>query len=1155
VDHIWGKGRRHRTGRRHAILAGCSLLLLASVAGPSLGLAESRSSEPAAGATSAGAVDPSLLQALEWRNVGPLRGSRSIAVAGSPTRPNEYYFGATGGGLWKTTDGGTTWNPVTDRHLTSSSVGAVAVCEANPDVVYAGTGEVQWRENIIQGDGVYKSTDGGQTWTHLGLQDTQTISRIRIDPSDCGRVYAAAMGHPFGRNSERGVFRSIDSGESWQRVLFRNPQTGAADLVIDPSNSRVLYAGLWHALLRPWGGRDGGPGSGIYKSTDRGDTWTDLTANPGLPGGLIGKVGVAVSGADSDRVYAMISSANEPGLYGSDDGGATWRKINDEGNLLARPHYYTRVHADPRDRDTVWVLADDLWRSTDGGNSFDEIDAPHADHHDLWIDPNDTSRMVNANDGGANVTVNGGESWTEQDFSTAQMYGVTATDDVPYLVCGGQQEHTTACVSSEGTGDEFFSVGGSETAIVATDPRDSNVFYAGNYGGTTFTRFDRQLPFQRKRIDVWPEIPFGHAPKELRERFAWSFPIVTTPAFPRAVYTSSQRLFRSTNEGHSWDRISPDLTRAVPRTLELPFGPIYFHPNSSYTYATISAIAPSARDRRLIWAGSDDGLVHVTRNGGGSWTDVTPPDMRRFTYVSKIEASPHDPGTAYLAAHRYKLEDRAPYIYRTDDYGRSWTRITDGIADGDFARAVREDPVREGLLYAGTEHGVYVSFNDGESWQSLRQNLPDTQVRDLVVKDEDLVIGTFGRGFYVMDDVSPLRQLTPQAASDAVHLYDPTDARMSVDEGVTVTYQLTRPVDEATLEFEGQSGHTMSTIADLPSATGMHRILWKPPSGNASFTVRLIAGGETEAETVGVTPGPPRSDGAAGGSREPGAAGPAPQPSAQTSFQLFDPTDPVRLVDPGVTVYYSLAAPADEITMDFLDRRGDLIRSFSGDGLPTTPGLHSFLWNLRYPGPTVFEGLSMPFASTNGPRAPWGTYSVRLTVDGQSQSQSFEIKGDPRLTGVGPAQIREQFRLAMRVRDRTSEANEGVIGIRNCYEQIDDRVERADDDEVTRAGSRLAGDLGVVERALYQTELVPGVSWEGVEPLRLNNEFAYLLGIIESAESRPTEQTYAVFNLLSRRLDRQLGELDALFEGDVPVFNELLGARGLEPISCGRGGG
>jgi photosystem II stability/assembly factor-like uncharacterized protein len=1020
----------------------------------------------AQGRAESAAVQQSSFASLEWRNAGPVRGSRSTAVAGSTARPGEYYFGAVGGGLWKTTDGGENWSPVTDGFLNTASVGAVAVCEANPDVVYIGTGEVQWREWILQGDGVYKSTDGGETWEHVGLADTQTISRIRLHPTDCDRVYAAAMGHPFGPNADRGVFRSTDGGETWEKVLFVDEQTGAADLSLDPNDPDVLYAGMWQAEMKPWGGTDAGPGSGLYKSTDGGNTWTNLTGNAGLPDGLIGKVGVAV-GANSDRVYASFSARPGKGIYASADGGETWQLVNDHGNLLARPHYYTRVVADPQDPDTVWVLTDSLSESTDGGATFERVQAPHADHHDLWIDPTNSERMVNANDGGANVSTDGGRSWTAQDFSTAQMYAVETTNDEPYLVCGGQQENGTACVSSDSNGSAFFAVGGGETAQVAVDPRDSDVFYAANFGGTTFTRFDRELPFQRKRIDVWPEIPFGHPPAEIKERFAWSNPIETTPADPRAAYIASQHLFRSTNGGQSWEQISPDLTRADPSTLEMPFGPVFFHPNSSYTYATLSAIGLSSLDRRLIWVGSDDGLVHVTRNGGRTWTNVTPPEMEPFTYVAKVEASPHEPGTAYVAAHRYKVNDRSVYIWRTDDYGATWTPITDGITDGHFAYVVREDPERRGLLYVGTEHGVYVSSDNGGNWQSLQQNLPDTPVRDLTVKGDDLVIATFGRGFWIMDAIAPLREQTPAASRAA--------ARPAADD----------------------DGDTSE------SAEAAER-----------------------------------------------AAAPQQAPAQGSSFTLHDPDDPIRLVDPGVDVTYALSEPAESVTLAFLDQQGDLIISFSS--VPTTAGEHTFRWNLRYPGPTLFEGIVITFASTAGPRAPWGNYTVRLTVDGESVEQQFAIKGDPRLTGVGPGAIREQFQLALAVRDRTSDANEGVIALRDCRDQVNDRIAQANDPAVTEAGNAVNEALGVVERALYQTELQPGVSWEGVEPLRLNNELPYLLAIIESAESRPTDQTYAVFNLLSERLDARLAELDAIFAEDVPAFNKLLQERGIDPIICSR---
>lgn len=1008
-------------------------------------------SPPAAKA--AATIDP----ALEWRNIGPLRAGRSLAAAGSPNRPDEYYAGATGGGLWKTTDGGGTWSPVTDGQLGSASVGAVAVCEADPDVVYAGMGEADLRNDVLQGNGVYRSSDGGRTWAHAGLSDSQAIARIVIDPADCDRVYAAAMGHTFGANDERGVFRSADGGRSWRRVLYANAQTGAASLAMDPRNPRVLYAGLWYAYHSPWTGWSGGPGSGLYKSTDGGDTWSNLTRNPGLPAGLIGKVGVSVSGADSDRVYAIVEARN-PGVFASDDGGSTWRPVNDDAAITQRPAYYTHVIADPRRRDTVYVLTDDLWKSTDGGRTFAEIEGSHGDKHDLWIDPGDSERMIDANDGGATVTVDGGATWTAQDYSTAQLYHVTTTDDVPYLVCGAQQDYGALCLPSDGRGDQFFSPGGGESGYIAVDPRDSNVFYGGSLGGA-LTRFDRRLPFQRRRIDVWPEIPFGQAPGRLRERFQWTFPIATTPAFPEAVYAASQHLVRSTDGGQSFERISPDLTRAVPETLRRPGGPIYKEGSSAETYGTIFAAAPSPLDRGLIWAGSDDGLIHVTTDGGRTWRDVTPPGLPIFTRVSVIEASPHDPATAYVAVNRYQLDDRQPLIYRTHDLGHTWTKIVGGIPAGDFAYVVREDPQRPRLLYAGTEHRVYVSDDDGDSWRSLRQNLPDTSVQDLVVKDDDLVIATHGRGFYVMDDISPLRQAGPQPAPPA-----PT-----------------------------------------PSAPA---------------------------------PAPPAAP-----------APPPPTPRAGAAVQLFEPADVVRLVDPGATVHYWLATPAGRASLTFLDDRGKAIRTFD---VPATAGMHRFVWDLRYPGPALFDGLVMPFANPNaGPRAPWGTYAVRLTVDGASQEQSFDIRGDSRLTGVGPAQIREQFRVALAVRDHTSDATRGVIAIRDCRGQIDDRVRRSGNAAVARAGADLEAGLARIERALYQTKLRDGDD-EGHYPYRLVNKLASLLPVIESAENRPTDQTYAVLDALSRRLERRLNALDGLF--DAPAFNALLRARGLEPIACGREG-
>ena len=691
---------------------------------------------------------------LRWRSIGPNRGGRSIAVAGSNQRLNEYYFGATGGGLWKTNDGGTTWRPVTDTSLKTSSVGAVAISDSNPDIVFIGTGETQLRGNIIQGDGLYKSTDGGKTWASSGLTDTQAIGRIRIHPGNPDIVYAAALGHPFGSNPERGVFRSRDGGKTWQKVLYRNERAGAVDLCFDPKNPQVLFASIWEVFRTPYSLSSGGPGSGLFKSTDGGDSWTEITRNAGLPKGMIGKVGISVSGADSDRVWAIIE-AEDGGIFRSEDGGATWMNINEERRFRQRAFYYTRIYADPVNRDRVYVLNTGFYRSDDGGTTYSTIRPPHGDNHDLWIAPGDPSRMINGNDGGANVSLNGGETWTGQQYPTAQLYHVVTTAHIPYHACGAQQDNSTVCVPSNGNGDEFYAVGGGESGYIAPDPRKLDVFYAGSYGGL-LTRYDRSTG-QMRQVNVWPENPMGHSSKDIRERFQWTFPIVFSPVDPRILYVGSQHLWRTTNEGQSWERMSQDLTRADPKTMGPSGGPITLDQTGVETYATIFTIAPSPKDPNTVWTGSDDGVVAITRDGGKTWQRVTPPGLPDFARISLIEASPHKPGTAYVAANRYQQDDWAPYFYRTDDHGGTWTKIINGIGPRDFARAIREDPKRPGLLFGGTEHGVYVSFDDGANWQSLALNLPVTPIHDLTVKDNDLVIATHGRSMYLLENISVLR--------------------------------------------------------------------------------------------------------------------------------------------------------------------------------------------------------------------------------------------------------------------------------------------------------------------------------------------------------------------------------------------------------------
>jgi photosystem II stability/assembly factor-like uncharacterized protein len=744
---------------------------------------------------------------LQWRNIGPLRGGRSIAVAGSAARPLEYYFGATGGGLWKTTDGGTSWNPVSDVFFQTSSVGAVAVAPSNPDVVYAGMGETELRGNIIQGDGVYRSIDAGKTWTRLGLEKTMAIARIRVDALNPDLVYAAAFGDPHGKNPERGVFRSANGGQTWQRVLYRDDKTGAEDLVIDPHNPRVLYATLWEAFRTPYSLSSGGPGSGLFKSTDGGDHWTELTHNPGIPGGVIGKISIAV-GTDSNRLYALVE-ARDGGLFRSDDAGATWTLVNDNRSLWQRAFYFHRVYADPAARDTVYVSNFELQRSTDGGRKFEIIRAPHVDHHDLWIAPNDPNRMIDSNDGGANVSVNSGRTWTAQNYSTAQIYHVVTTTRLPYEVCGAQQDNSTVCVPSNGRGASFYAVGGGESGYVAADPTSTNVFYAGSYGGY-ITRYDHSTN-QRREINVWPEYPVGQSAEDLKERFQWTTPIVFSPVDPKVLYTSSQHLFKTMDGGQSWSTISPDLTRHDPSTLGASGGPITHDQTGVETYATIFSIAPSRQDVNIIWTGSDDGFVEITRDGGKNWTNITPPDLAPLSRISLIEASPHDSGTAYVAANRYQLQDRSAYVYKTTDFGKTWTKIVHGIAAGDFARAIREDPVRRNLLYLGAEHGFYISSDGGAEWQPFRLNLPVTPVHDIAVEQNDVVIATHGRGFYVLDNVGVLREMSPEVTRSTAYLFKPVDPIRSVSRA-TIDYYLASASSDLKLEILDSTGSVLRTL-------------------------------------------------------------------------------------------------------------------------------------------------------------------------------------------------------------------------------------------------------------------------------------------------------------------------------------------------------
>ena len=778
---------------RFIALAACAL----AVAPVLPASAQRRPARPARAATSApplpGAtftVDTTLYNALEWREIGPFRGGRSTAVAGHAGQPYTFYFGATGGGVWKTTDGGLTWQPVSDKAFHSGSIGAIEVAPSDANVVYVGTGESPIRGNVSPGDGVYRSTDAGKTWTHVGLRDAGQIGAIRVHPADADLVYVAVLGHAFGPNADRGVFRSKDGGKTWDKILFRSDSAGAIDLAMDPVNPRILYAAFWQARRGPWYLSSGGSGSGLFKSTDGGDTWKEITRNEGLPKGVVGKIGVTVSGASHDRVWAIVE-AEDGGVFRSDDGGDTWRRLNEDRNLRQRAWYYTHIHADPRDAETVYVLNTGLYRSVDGGRTFTPIRAPHGDNHALWIAPNDPLRMINGNDGGANVTYNGGVTWTGQDNQpTAQFYHVVTTTHVPYQVCGSQQDNSTVCIASRTdaggggiTEKDWHEVGGGESGWIAARADDPDVVFAGSY--SYLSRLDRRTG-QERNVFPWPDNPMGWGAGDLKYRFQWTFPVVLSPLNPNVLYVGANVVFRSTNDGRSWDVISPDLTRNDKAKQGPSGGPITKDNTSVEYYNTVFVIAPSARDSNLIWAGTDDGLVQVTRDGGKSWTNVTPParDLPDWGLISSIEPSPRDAGTAYLAATRYKLDDFRPYIFKTTDYGRTWRRLVAGIPDNHFIRVVREDPARRGLLYAGGEFGVYLSFDDGANWQTLQRNLPVVPIHDLAVRDNDLIAATHGRSFWILDDLTPLQQLGDSVARATRFVFKPRDpSRMGAGGG------------------------------------------------------------------------------------------------------------------------------------------------------------------------------------------------------------------------------------------------------------------------------------------------------------------------------------------------------------------------------------
>ena len=1033
------------------------------------------------------AIDSSILAMYRWRSIGPDRGGRSIAVSGVRGRPQEGYFGATGGGLWKTINGGENWAPVTDGQIHSASVGAVAVSETNPDIVWIGMGETCIRGNILPGDGVYKSTDAGKTWTHMGFKNSDAIAKIRVHPKNPDVVFVASFGK-FGANSdERGVFKTTDGGKTWRKVLYRDDKTGGVDLSIDQTNPDVMYAAMWEAYRNEYTMSSGGPGSGLFKSTDGGEHWTEITRNTGLPAGIDGKIGVAVSGADPNRVYTLIENDNG-GLFSSDDAGATWKLVNSSRTIRQRAFYYTHVAADPKNKDIVYMLNVGTVRSTDGGRTAQQFAG--GDSHDLWIDPDNSDHVFHASDGGGAITTNasnGSRTWTSRAYPTPQLYHIVATSASPFFVCGSQQDASSFCISTANpaaagggrggrggggggrggapAGPTQYNVGGSEDGYMAQDPLDPDVFYVGtNANGGGFLNKENRRTGDNREVSPYPRMFSGEESAVIKERWQWTYPIIFSTVDPHALYVGSQHLWKTTNGGQDWAMISPDLTRHDPKTMGPSGGPITRDMNGPEVYAVIFSIGLSKKDANVIWTGSDDGLVYVTKTGGlgaTAWANVTPKGMPDLGRVSQIDASAFDAASAYVSVRRPLLDDRAPYIFRTHDFGKTWTTIVTGIPVDDYINAVREDPYRKGLLYAAGNRGMYITYDDGDHWESLSLNLPEIPVTDITVQPNDLAISTMGRGFYVLDNINPLRHAEAASAAKEAYLIAPVPAVRSATMA-TVQYWLKHPVQSIKIEISDTTGKV----------------------------IRSFLGG---------TAAPPPDTTAAGrGGRGGGGGG----------------------------------------------GRGGF-----GGGFPpsTTAGMNSVTWDLRYPNAVGFPGMILWGGGLTGPAAAPGIYTVKMTADGVTQTEKLVVKRNP-LFGATDADLRAQFALAIKVRDRVSEANNAVITIRDLKAQMDDRLTKSQDPKLKAAADKFSAELSAVEIDVYQVKNQAGQDPLNY-PIKLNNRLASLLnGVVNSGDGKPIGNAPVIFRDLTAELKVQTDRLAKVIATGVPGFNAAAKTAGVPAI-------
>jgi photosystem II stability/assembly factor-like uncharacterized protein len=1037
-------------------------------------------------AAPAGLVSPSLYRTVYYRPLSVFsRGGRVTAVTGVPSKPGLFYMGAAGGGVWRSTDSGARWEPITDGQIGVGTIGAIEVSLSNPDVIYVGTGSADPRGNVTNGDGVYKSIDAGKTWTRVGLEKAGLVGRIRVHPQNPDIAYVAALGNIFGPNPERGVYRTKDGGKTWEQVLKVSDKTGASEVTLDPKNPNTLFATMWTTLRTPWTIDSGSLEGGLFRSTDGGTTWQKLSK--GLPpeSVMFGKASVSISQADPKRVYALIEAGGDQGgVYRSDDGGDSWSRVNTSRTLLQRAFYYVHIYADPQQADTVYAVNTGALKSTDGGKTWTALGTPHGDNHDFWINPTNNQILINGNDGGANVTTNGGQSWSTQDNQpTAELYRLETDTRWPYWIYGSQQDNSSIAVPSQGN-TEPYAVGGGESGYIAVDPRNANIIYAGNYGGT-ISRTDRYSGVSES-VRVYADEETGQRAADMKYRFQWNAPIRLSPHNPDVVYTTSQFVHRTTDGGQTWDVISPDLTRNDKTRQDYSGGKGITRDSTGVeVYDTIFAFEESPVTPGLLWAGSDDGLLHLSRDNGKSWQKITPTGLPDWSTINVIELSKRNAGRAIVTAYRYMLNDFTPYVYLTNDYGKTWKRIADGsngIPVGDYTRVVREDPDRPGLLYGGTEHGMYISFDEGAHWQSFQQNLPATPIMDLKVFRKNLIVATEGRSFWVLDALPVVQQLKAGLDSTAATLFKPADAYRQGGPLPTFYYWFKdAPAAPVTVEVKDAKGTVVYTTTAQPSAEPV------PPPAAIPAAAAAGAGGRGG-----------RGGGGGGGGRGGFGGGGAVLASARPG--LNQATWSGRLDAP-------FTVPARIIMWGGGGGRG------------------------------------------GGPKAAPGVYTVKVSSGPWSQEQTFRLNSDPRLPPLTDAEGAEQLKMTMEVGAQIKTLYDNLARLRDAKQQAAQSAEKAGaSSPVSAAAKALTDKVTAVEGELTQLQGEAGQDALNF-PGRIDNQWVALYSNLSQLERKVNKSVRERYTDLRPSTDDLVERIQGVLTADVAAFNAVASRAGAAPVT------